>query len=157
LTVEANPADEPTTAAPVVDQQLVAELVARAAGQGLSVTGEGGLLRQVRRCRVGSAGDPPTRRPARSLRIAARLVSTPAGDTQAVYWLWHQGHRFLAPALPAFDDSVAAARHWHDESGLFGGPALARALTDRAMLLVAWHRCPNALADYEQALDLASQ
>jgi transposase-like protein len=31
----------------VVDQQLVAELVARAAGQGVSVTGEGGLLQQL--------------------------------------------------------------------------------------------------------------
>jgi putative transposase len=34
-------------ASPVVDQQLVAELVARAVGQGVSVTGEGGLLQQL--------------------------------------------------------------------------------------------------------------
>jgi putative transposase len=45
--VEANPETEATMASPVVDQQLVAELVARAVGQGVSVTGEGGLPQQL--------------------------------------------------------------------------------------------------------------
>ena len=47
MTLEANPQTETSAASPVVDQQLVAELVARAAGQGVSVTGEGGLLQQL--------------------------------------------------------------------------------------------------------------
>jgi putative transposase len=47
VTLEANPQTETSAASPVVDQQLVAELVARAAGQGVSVTGEGGLLQQL--------------------------------------------------------------------------------------------------------------
>jgi transposase-like protein len=45
--VQANPGPETTAAVPVVDQQLVAELMARAAGQGVSLTGEGGLLQQL--------------------------------------------------------------------------------------------------------------
>jgi hypothetical protein len=72
----------------------------------------------------------------------------------AVYRLWHCGHRFLEPTLPAFDNSVAAARRLHAEAGVTGRPALARALTDRAMLLIAGARYPDALADYEEALNL---
>jgi putative transposase len=45
--VQANPESEATAVTPLVDQQLVAELVARAGAEGLSVTGEGGLLQQL--------------------------------------------------------------------------------------------------------------
>jgi putative transposase len=38
---------EPVPARGVVDQQLVAELVARASAEGVSLTGEGGLLAQL--------------------------------------------------------------------------------------------------------------
>jgi putative transposase len=47
VTLQASPEIETAVAEPVVDQQLVAELVARAAGQGVSVAGEGGLLQQL--------------------------------------------------------------------------------------------------------------
>ena len=47
MTVQADPEIETAVAEPVVDQQLVAELVARAAGEGVSVAGEGGLLQQL--------------------------------------------------------------------------------------------------------------
>ena len=47
MILQANPESERTVAGPVVDQQLVAELVARAGAEGLSVTGEGGLLQQL--------------------------------------------------------------------------------------------------------------
>jgi putative transposase len=47
VTLQTNPESERTVAGPVVDQQLVAELVARAGAEGLSVTGEGGLLQQL--------------------------------------------------------------------------------------------------------------
>lgn len=68
------------------------------------------------------------------------------------YWLWRRGYRFLEPALPAFDDSVTAARRRHDQDGPPGRPALGAALADRAMLLVAGHRYADALGDYERAL-----
>jgi len=47
VTLQVNPGSGASIASPVVDQKLVAELVARAAGQGLSVAGEGGLLQQL--------------------------------------------------------------------------------------------------------------
>lgn len=47
MTVQENPGTGPAAAAPVVDQRLVTELMARAAGQGVSLTGEGGLLQQL--------------------------------------------------------------------------------------------------------------
>jgi putative transposase len=46
VTVQASLESE-MTATPLVDQQLVAELVARAGAEGVSLTGEGGLLQQL--------------------------------------------------------------------------------------------------------------
>ncbi|MCP2323355.1 hypothetical protein HDA40_001862 [Hamadaea flava] len=72
----------------------------------------------------------------------------------AAYWLWHHGYRFLEPTLPAFNDSVTAARMWHSTDAPRRRPALARALTDRAMLLITGHHYTEALTDYEEALYL---
>ncbi len=47
MTLQAVPEIETVVTDPVVDQRLVAELVARAAGQGVPVAGEGGLLAQL--------------------------------------------------------------------------------------------------------------
>jgi putative transposase len=47
VTVQVNPDSGAMVATPVVDQQLVGELVARAAAQGVSLAGEGGLLQQL--------------------------------------------------------------------------------------------------------------
>ncbi len=47
MTLQAVPEIETVVAESVVDQRLVAELVARAAGQGVPVAGEGGLLAQL--------------------------------------------------------------------------------------------------------------
>jgi hypothetical protein len=44
VTLQAVPEIETDVTDPVVDQRLVAELLARAAGQGVPVAGEGGLL-----------------------------------------------------------------------------------------------------------------
>ncbi|MEV4134165.1 hypothetical protein AB0J72_18585 [Dactylosporangium sp. NPDC049742] len=74
-----------------------------------------------------------------------------------VYWLWRHGHRFLEPALPAFNDSVEAARRLHTETTATGRPLLIHALTDRAMILTAGHRYPDALHDYHEALTLHSR
>ncbi|MEU4164792.1 hypothetical protein [Actinoplanes sp. NPDC026670] len=71
-----------------------------------------------------------------------------------VYWLWHHGYRFLEPSLPAFDDSVEAARRLLAHSPGPGRPALISALTDRAVLLTAGHRDADALNDYEEALGI---
>src|SRR6188472_1467769 len=49
VTIEAMAKREPETtpASAVVDQKVVAELVARASAEGVSLTGEGGLLQQL--------------------------------------------------------------------------------------------------------------
>jgi tetratricopeptide (TPR) repeat protein len=73
-----------------------------------------------------------------------------------VYSLWRHSHRFLEPALPAFDDSVDTARGLHTRDTATGRPSLIHALTDRAMILTAGHRYPDALNDYHQALTLHS-
>ncbi|MEU0557473.1 hypothetical protein [Dactylosporangium sp. NPDC006015] len=72
------------------------------------------------------------------------------------YWLWRHGHRFLEPALPAFNDSVDIARRLHTQTTATGGPSLIHALTDRAMILTAGHHYPDALNDYHEALTLHS-
>ncbi|MEU8664863.1 hypothetical protein [Actinoplanes philippinensis] len=71
-----------------------------------------------------------------------------------VYGLWHHGHRFLEPTLPAFHNSVDAARQLHSHAP-GGRPALAHALTDRTVILIAGHRYAEALDDYQEALALA--
>jgi putative transposase len=47
VTIEMDVEPSVSSAGPVVDEQLVAGLVARAGAEGLSVTGEGGLLAQL--------------------------------------------------------------------------------------------------------------
>ena len=47
--------ETPTPASAVVDQKVVAELVARAGAEGLSLTGEGGLLAQLTKLVVESS------------------------------------------------------------------------------------------------------
>lgn len=47
MTLQAIPEIETVVTDPVVDQRLVAELLARAAGQGVPIAGEGGLLQQL--------------------------------------------------------------------------------------------------------------
>jgi hypothetical protein len=74
----------------------------------------------------------------------------------AAYWLWHHGARFLETTLPFFDDSVAAARRLDPDEGGTHRSMLARALTDRAMVLVTGQRYTDALADYAAALNLAT-
>ncbi|MEV6927341.1 hypothetical protein AB0M46_22945 [Dactylosporangium sp. NPDC051485] len=73
-----------------------------------------------------------------------------------MYWLWRHGHRFLEPALPAFNDSVDVARRLHTQTAATGRPSLIHALTDRAMILTAGYRYPDALNDYHEALTLHS-
>ncbi|GIG59778.1 hypothetical protein Lfu02_41500 [Longispora fulva] len=69
-----------------------------------------------------------------------------------MYRLWRCSTHFADPTLPAFDDSVTAARRLHADLGAASRLVLARALTDRAMLLITAHRYPEALVDYEEAL-----
>jgi tetratricopeptide (TPR) repeat protein len=73
-----------------------------------------------------------------------------------VYWLWHHRHAFLEPSLPFVDDSVAAGRRFAADDAPGSRTALARALTDRATVLVAGHRYADALTDYAEALALAN-
>ena len=64
MTIEAEL--DPAVAAPVgpvVDEQLVAGLIARAGAEGLSVTGEGGLLAQLTKGAGGLAGGRAGRSP----------------------------------------------------------------------------------------------
>lgn len=72
-----------------------------------------------------------------------------------VYWLWHHHYAFLEPSLPFVDDSVAAARRFAAGGTPESRTALARALTDRATVLVAGHRYADAFTDYAAALTLA--
>jgi hypothetical protein len=66
-------------------------------------------------------GAPATDRPGTLLDKARREHGRPERAAlrrrlairTGVYWLWRQGHRFLEPALPAFHDSVDAARRLH--------------------------------------------
>ena len=64
----------------------------------------------------------------------------------AVSNLWRRSHMFREPTLPAFDTSVEAARR-------AGSAALARALTDRALIRVTAHHYTDGLTDYLTALD----
>ncbi|MEV6521725.1 hypothetical protein AB0M43_07300 [Longispora sp. NPDC051575] len=70
------------------------------------------------------------------------------------YHLWRRGHQFLETALPAFDDSVTAARRWHASDDRAARPALVRALTERAVLLAAGHQFQEGLSSYEEAVRL---
>lgn len=54
-------------------------------------------------------------------------------------------HRFLEPALPALDESVALARRLGDPGWT------ARTLLDRASVLTAGHRYADAYADFQEA------
>jgi tetratricopeptide (TPR) repeat protein len=107
-------------------------------------------------------GAPAADRPGTLLDEARREHGLPESATlrrrlairTGVYGLWHHGHRFLEPALPAFHDSVETALRLHTHTPAAGRPMLIHALTDRAMILTAGHRYLDALNDYQEALAL---
>ncbi len=113
----------------------------------------------ITRSEAPSCGRPDTlrdmaRRERRLLELA--LTRRRLAVRSGVYWLWRNGHRFLEPALPAFNDSVDTARRLHTRTPATGRPPLIHALTDRAMILTAGHRYSEALNDYREALTLHS-
>jgi hypothetical protein len=115
--------------------------------------------RDVRTRYFGEAGLPPPEAGAASgLPEAASPLAALAAQRRrfairtALYCIMRRGHRFLEPTRPAFDASVDVARRLCAETGDAGRAHLVRALTDRAMLLVAGHMYVDALRDYEEAL-----
>ena len=72
----------------------------------------------------------------------------------ALYWE-KRGHRILKPLRPIFDEGVVLARRLADVAGKDQSrEALARALTDRSMFLVAAKQYGEAYDDYLEVLDL---